>query len=197
MESDPLSLRDSVREAYSRAAADPTAKHPFPVGEQFALSLGYPRDLLEAIPQAAIGGFAGVSNVSLFADLEDAATVVDLGCGSGLDSLTAARRLGPRGRVLGFDFSSEMLGRAASALRELGLANVLFLRSAVEHLPLADASVDRALVNGIFNLNPFRDRIFRELARILKPGGAVFGAELILQAPLPDSFRAGAANWFS
>ena len=90
-----------------------------------------------------------------------------------------------------------MLDRANSSRRELGLANVMFLRSAAERLPLADAGVDQVLVNGIFNLNPFRDEIFGELARIVKPGGSVFGAELVLQAPLPEKARAGAANWFS
>jgi ubiquinone/menaquinone biosynthesis C-methylase UbiE len=73
----------------------------------------------------------------------------------------------------------------------------MFVRSAAENLPVADATVDSVLVNGIFNLNPFRDEIFRELARIVKPGGSVFGAELVLQAPLPETSRAGAANWFS
>jgi len=149
------------------------------------------------MPHTAIGGFAGVSNVSVFATLPAGATVVDLGCGSGLDSLMAARRVGAKGRVVGIDFSEPMLDRAKRSRQELGLANVLFLRSAAEQLPLADASVDHALVNGIFNLNPFRDEIFRELARIVKPGGSVFGAELVLQAPLQETSRAGAANWFS
>ncbi len=197
MESDPERLRESVRVAYSRAASNPGEKHPFPVGEEFALSLGYPREILDTMPHFAIGGFAGVSNVSVFAALPAGATVIDLGCGAGLDSLIAAHRVGARGRVVGIDFSEPMLDRANSSRRELGLANVLFLRSAAEQLPLADASVDHALVNGIFNLNPFRDEIFRELARIVKPGGSVFGAELVLQAPLQETSREGAANWFS
>jgi ubiquinone/menaquinone biosynthesis C-methylase UbiE len=167
------------------------------VGEQFALSLGYPGEILDTIPRTASEGFAGVSNVAVFAILPVGGTVVDLGCGSGLDSLIAARRVGPQGRVVGIDFSEAMLDRANSSVREIGLANVLFLRSAAEQLPLADACADRALVNGIFNLNPFRNEIFRELARIIKPGGSVFGAELVLQMPLLKTSRAGAADWFS
>jgi SAM-dependent methyltransferase len=130
------------------------------VGEQFALSLGYPGEILDTIPRTASEGFAGVSNVAVFAILPVGGTVVDLGCGSGLDSLIAARRVGPQGRVVGIDFSEAMLDRANSSVREIGLANVLFLRSAAEQLPLADACADRALVNGIFNLNPFRNEIF-------------------------------------
>lgn len=197
MESELARLRDSVRAAYSRAASDPDELHPFPVGKAFALSLGYPRQILDAIPETATGCFAGVSNVSMFATLPAGATVIDLGCGSGLDSLITAQRIGEKGRVVGIDFSLEMLGRAVSSQRQLRLSNLLFLRSAAECLPLDSCSVDYALVNGIFNLNPFRDQIFRELARIIKPGGSVFGAELILHAPLPESSRAGAANWFS
>ena len=197
MESEPTRLRERVRAAYSRAASNPGEKHPFPVGQEFALSLDYPREILDSIPHTAVEAFAGVSNVSVFATLPAGGTVVDLGCGSGLDSLIAAQRVGAEGRVVGIDFSEAMLDRANSSLRKLGLANMMFLRSAAEQLPLADASVDHALVNGIFNLNPFRDEIFSELARIVKPGGSVFGAELVLQAPLQETSRAGAANWFS
>jgi SAM-dependent methyltransferase len=197
MQQDPASLRESVREAYSRAASNPGEKHPFPVGGEFALSLGYSREILDTIPRKAIDGFAGVSNVSVFATLPVGSRVVDLGCGSGLDTLIAAQRVGPAGRIVGIDFSETMLARANSSLRELGSPNVMFLRSAAEQLPLADACVDQVLVNGIFNLNPFRDEIFRELARVVKPGGSVFGAELVLQAPLPEASRAGTANWFS
>ena len=197
MESEPTRLRESVRAAYSKAASNPGEKHPFPVGREFALSLDYPPELLDTIPHTAVEGFTGVSNVSVFATLPAGGTVVDLGCGSGLDSLIAAQRVGAEGQVVGIDFSEVMLDRANSSLRELGLANVMFLRSAAEHLPLADACVDHALVNGIFNLNPFRDEIFRELARIVKPGGSLSGAELVLREPLRETSRSGAANWFS
>ena len=197
VESESGQLRASVREAYSRAAAHPNERHPFPMGKEFALSLGYPRELLAKIPYTSIEGFAGVSNVSVFAAPPAGGTVVDLGCGSGLDSLIAAQRAGGEGRIVGIDFSDSMLERANSSLREIGWHNVLFLQSAAEQLPLASASVDQALVNGIFNLNLLRDEIFMELARIMKPGGSVFGAELVLEAPLPEAFRAGEANWFS
>lgn len=167
------------------------------MGEEFALSLGYPHDILDTIPRSATEAFAGVSNLSVFANLPAGATVVDLGCGSGLDSIIAARRIGAKGRVIGIDFSEAMLERANSSLRDLGLTSVLLLQAASEQLPLADACADKVLVNGIFNLNPLREQIFSELARIVKPGGSVVGAELVLQAPLKETSRAGAANWFS
>jgi SAM-dependent methyltransferase len=190
-------LRESVRVAYSSAAREPDTKHPFPVGVQFAESLGYPPELLKSLPPEASEAFAGVSNVSLTAPLQAGTKVVDLGCGAGLDSLVAARRVGCAGRVIGIDFSREMLIRARVAAEKDGAPNTCFIQGAAESLPIADASIDLAMVNGIFNLNPFRDHIFKELARILKPEGIVAGAELILGGSLPDELTKGSANWFS
>lgn len=190
-------LREGVREAYSAVALEPGAKHPFPVGREFAMSLGYPAELLERMPREASSAFTGVSNVSIQAPIGEGMRIVDLGCGAGLDSLTAAGRTGPRGHVTGIDFSAEMVARARAAGRECGVGRLDFVRAAVECLPIADASVDLVLVNGLFNLNPYRGEIFRELARIVKPGGRVAGAELITCEPLPDGARSGRENWFS
>lgn len=192
-----LDLRDKVREAYSAAAEQPSDKHPFPVGRTFAESLGYPATLLDSLPSVAVEAFAGVSNVSLFAEIPAGAEVLDLGCGAGLDSLIAARRVGAAGKVIGVDFSSTMLDRARQAGNEAGIENVSFEQKDAERLPLSAASVDVALVNGIFNLNPARDSIFRELARVLRPGGVAYAAELILARPLPADVRQSESDWFA
>jgi len=189
-------LRDAVRGAYSAAADRPADHHPFPVGREFARSLGYPADLLDSLPAVCVDAFAGVSNVALLADLPFGATVLDLGCGAGLDSLIAARRVGPGGRVIGVDFSETMLARARRAADE-AKSGIEFRLADAERLPLADASVDVALVNGIFNLNPRRDAIFRELARVVRVGGSAFVAELILIEPLAPDARACPDNWFA
>ncbi len=190
-------LRSRVRDAYSAAAARPWAGHPFPVGRCFAESVGYPGDLLDRMPPACVDAFAGVSNVPLFADLRPGTTVVDLGCGAGLDSLVAAERIGPGGRVLGLDFSETMLSRARLARSQSGCENVVFCRADAERLPLEDKSIDAALINGIFNLNPARAEIFPELARVVRPGGAVYVAEIILREPLPPETRSSEADWFA
>jgi arsenite methyltransferase len=190
-------LRERVREAYSAAADAPRDKHPFPVGAAFAYELGYPQELLGRIPGESADAFAGVSNVSIQAPLREGTLVLDLGCGAGLDALVAAERVGSNGRVVGIDFSDSMLNRAHRSARGSGHDKVLFLRASAEQMPLDDSCVDVALVNGIFNLNPFRDKICRELFRVLRPGGQAFGAELILKARLPEELQSGAANWFS
>ena len=190
-------LRDGVRRAYSEVAENPQAEHPFPVGRQFAESLGYPLDVLTDLPPVVIDAFAGVSNVAIFADIPPGVTVLDLGCGAGLDSLLAIRRAGPTGRVIGIDFSETMLGRARQAAAQIGINNVEFHQADAEELPFDDASFDIALINGIFNLNPVRDHIFRELGRVVRPNGAVYAAELILREPLPPEMQTSDTDWFA
>ncbi len=189
-------LRDAVREAYSAAAEAPGARHPFPVGRSFAAELGYSEAVLCSVAGCSAEAFTGVANVGEFAELAEGQTVLDLGCGAGLDSTIAAWRVGTSGTAIGVDFSAPMLARAAQARAQLRLANLAFVRAGAERLPLADRSIDTALVNGIFNLNPAREQIFRELARVLRPGGRLFGAELVLKEPLPESARSR-DNWFA
>jgi len=193
----PANIRDKVREAYSGAAENPQGKHAFPVGRVFAESLGYPRELLAGLPAVVAEAFTGVSNVSVRAAIPEGAAVLDVGCGAGLDALVAARRAGPTGRVIGVDFSRSMLSVARRAANETGPSRVLFCEAAAENLPLADASIDVTLVNGIFNLNPAREAIFRELARVLRPGGTLYAAELILSEPLPAETCPSEDNWFA
>jgi arsenite methyltransferase len=191
-----LQLRSAVQKAYSVAAEKPLEKHAFPVGRVLAERLGYPAELLNTLPPISVEAFAGVSNVAVFAAIPAGATVLDLGCGAGLDSLIAARRVGRDGRVIGIDFSDSMLARARQAAAVLGV-DVTFCRSDAEQVPLESASVDVALVNGIFNLNPARAQIFVELARVVRPGGHVYAAELILREAVtkPDHFTE--AEWFA
>jgi len=189
-------LRLAVRDTYSAVAATPNAQHPFPVGRRFAESVGYFPDLLDSLPASPVDAFAGVSNVSVFAAIPEGATVLDLGCGAGLDSLIASRRVGPRGAVIGVDFSESMIARARCGAADCQATNVEFRIADAERLPLADASVDVAIINGIFNLNPDRTSLFAQLARVLRAGGSAFVAELILIERLPREQRACQTNWF-
>ncbi|TEU10530.1 MAG: methyltransferase domain-containing protein [Anaerolineales bacterium] len=190
-------LRDGVREAYSAAAEKPQDEHPFPVGRRFAESVGYPQDLLVGLPSVSVDAFSGVSNVAVCANISVGDIILDLGCGAGLDSLIAAERVGPNGRVIGVDFSDTMLTRARQAVVETGADNVEFYQADAENLPIGEGIIDIALVNGIFNLNPKRDAIFLDLARVVRQGGAVYAAELILREPLPPEIQDSEANWFA
>lgn len=190
-------LREAVRTAYSAAAERPRDEHPFPVGRHFAVSLGYPQDVLARIPSIAVDAFAGLSNVAMFADIPLGRTVLDLGCGAGLDSLIAAGRVGNQGKVIGADFSKSMLVRARRAAAEAGVENVGFIEAEAENLPIGNGVIDVVLINGIFNLNPARRAIFHELARVVRPGGMVYAAEIILREPLPPEILESVTNWFT
>ncbi|HSF80060.1 MAG TPA: methyltransferase domain-containing protein [Anaerolineales bacterium] len=190
-------LRHGTHQAYSAAAQSPTAEHPFPVGEDFALSLGYPPELLASLPRRAAAAFTGVANLHSFAEIPPGSVVLDLGCGAGLDSLIASRRTGPGGVVIAVDFSSAMLSSAHQSLLESRLGNIELLQSNAESMPLTRGQIDVVLVNGIFNLNPWREAIFHELARLLRPGGRLYAAELILKAPLPPEEKPAEDDWFA
>jgi len=191
-----LQLRSAVHNAYSAAAERPTQKHAFPVGRLLAERLGYPADVLDTLPPVSVEAFAGVSNLAVSVPIHAEARVLDLGCGAGLDTLILARRVGATGRVVGIDFSEAMLMRAREAAA-LYRVNATFCQGDAERLPLEAASIDVALVNGIFNLNPARAEIFRELARVVRASGHVYVAELVLQEAVskPDHFTE--AEWFA
>ncbi|MBX3171286.1 MAG: methyltransferase domain-containing protein [Candidatus Eremiobacteraeota bacterium] len=183
-----MNLSEQVRQCYSHIAEDPTRNAPFVVGRALAEALNYPIDQLPAV---AVEAFCGVANLSVQAHMDPDDLVLDLGCGSGTDTLLAARR---SNRVVGIDFSRSMLSRAREAVELAGLArNVFLLHSQAHQLPLLDASVDVALANGLFNLNPQRQEIFAELARVLRADGRVYAAELILNEPIHTS---DPIDWF-
>ncbi len=198
MEKGFRATREAVRDAYSKAARRPKGSHPFPVGRRFAKSVGYPTEVLKTIPKLSVESFSGVSNVSLFSVIPpEGATVLDLGCGAGLDAIVVSRRIGPQGRVVAVDFSSDMVLKARRAVNESSAETIDLIVSGGERLPLETGSVDLAIVNGIFNLNPERTQLFSELARVIKIGGTVWSAEIILKDPLPDAHRRSEAAWFA
>ena len=189
-------LLDAVRQSYSRAADDPAGKHPFPVGRDFSESVGYPVHILDALPAATVNAFVGVSNVSIFADIPKGSTVLDVGCGSGLDSLIAAGKAGPSGTVIGVDFSESMLQKAREAAEVAGV-EIEFHCCDASQTPLEEGSIDVILVNGIFNLNPKREKIFAEMNRLLKTGGRVYAAELVLTSSIRRKGLRNLDDWFS
>ncbi|MDP9067629.1 MAG: methyltransferase domain-containing protein [Actinomycetota bacterium] len=179
-------LKQLVREAYASIDEDTTA-----VAHKL-----YALDELDLVPAAAVARALGVNNHLRFAEIEPGETVVDLGCGAGIDSVIAAQRVGPAGHVIALDFLPEMLERTAAAAAAAGLSNVEPIEGEIESIPLPDASVDHVISNGVINLSPRKARVLAECARILKPGGKLCVSDLAVEEEsLPTEVLTHPAAW--
>jgi arsenite methyltransferase len=185
---DVAGLRAEVQTIYARVAASPDGDFHFHRGPQYAsILLGYDATALAALPLDVTSSFAGVGNPHAIADIPPDATVVDIGCGAGTDLLLAARRVGPRGRAIGVDMTEAMRQRATSGAMSCGLNHVDVRNGDATRLPVDDGGADIVISNGVLNLVPEKPRAIAEVARILKPGGRVQIADIVISEVLPDS----------
>ena len=150
--------------------------------------IGYSAAELAELPEGADLGL-GCGNPTAIASLEAGQTVIDLGSGGGIDCFLAANRVGPTGRVIGVDMTPEMIDRARDAATKGGHANVEFRLGEIEHLPLADASADVVISNCVINLSPDKPAVYREMFRVLRPGGRIVVSDIVALKPLPDAWK--------
>jgi arsenite methyltransferase len=180
-------LRKEVREKYREVAEDPAADYHFHTGRLHALRLGYPLSPLDRLPEEACEAFAGVGNPFYWGSPRPGERVVDLGSGAGMDSFLAGLWVGPEGRVIGVDMTPQMIARSRELTAQLGLENVEFREGFIEKLPIEDAWADLVISNGVINLCPDKLGVYREIRRILKPGGRVTLADICVEKPVPES----------
>ena len=188
-------LRRAVRLEYAEVAEHPELGFHFHTGRKLAALLGYRADWLERIPEAAIESFAGTGNPFSLGELRPGERVLDVGSGAGLDSLIAARMVGPTGRVIGVDMTPAMLAKARGAASRAGLGNVEFREGLGEALPVEDGWADVVISNGVLNLMPDKAAALGEMARVLKPGGRLQIGDILVQQPVPDSAKRQIDLW--
>jgi arsenite methyltransferase len=179
-------LKGLVREAYGAVASD---------GDAVARRL-YGEEELVGVPRSARELALGVGNHLRYAEIEPGEVILDLGCGAGIDTIMAARRAGPTGRVIALDFLPEMLERTQQAAAAAGLQNVDPLEGDMEAIPLPGNSIDHIISNGVINLSPRKARALAECARVLRPGGKFCVSDLTIdEQELPPEVLTHPAAW--
>jgi arsenite methyltransferase len=194
---DFVELEAKVRQVYRQVAEQPHATYHFQMGRALAQRLGYPDDLLTSIPESAVESFAGVGYFFDLADLQPGEAVIDLGSGSGMDTLIAAGLVGPAGRVVGVDFTLEQLTKARRLAAQVSVDQVEFRAGRIDRLPADSESFDCAISNGVINLSPDKQRVFAEAARVLRPGGRLAIADIVTTQQLTEAIVSNADLWAS
>jgi arsenite methyltransferase len=188
-------LRQAIQEEYAEVARDPGRGYHFHTGRPLASLLGYHQDWLEGLPEGSIASFAGTGNPFRIGHLRLGERVVDIGCGAGIDSLIAAKMVGPDGEVIGVDMTRAMLEMARKSVSEAGADNVAFREGLAEALPVPDGWADVVISNGVLNLLPDKEAALQEMARVLKPSGRLQIGDILVQQAVPEDAKEQIDLW--
>jgi SAM-dependent methyltransferase len=188
-------LRDAIRTEYAQVAADPEQGFHFHTGRRLTRMLGYDDSWLDGVPEESIASFAGTGNPFSLGVMGLGENVVDVGCGAGIDSLIAARMVGPGGNVAGVDMTPAMLDRARASAQRGAFSNVRFHEGLAESIPVADGWADVVISNGVLNLFPDKLAGLQEMARVLKPGGRLQIGDILIQKSLGEKDKRNIDLW--
>jgi len=188
-------LRLEIQKHYAEVATSPEHEFHFHTGREAARQVGYDEAIIEDIPDAVIASFAGVANPFHFGLPKPGETVLDIGSGAGVDAIIAAIAVGPEGRVIGVDMTPEMLDAARRNAERMGLGNVEFRKGLVERLPVDAESIDLVISNGVLNLMVDKHGAYKQIARVLKPGGRFQIADICVDKPVSDKAKRDIDLW--
>ena len=186
-------LREAIQEEYEAVAFEPQRGFHFHTGRPLAEILGYQTEWLDGLPEGSIESFAGTGNPFSLGALAPGERVVDIGCGAGIDSLIAARMVGPQGGVIGVDMTPSMLDKARAGAK--GMDHVEFLLGFGEELPVPDGWADVVISNGVVNLMPDKLEAFTEMARVLRSGGRIQIGDILVDRPVPENEKERIDLW--
>jgi arsenite methyltransferase len=190
-------IRQGIQEKYDKVATQgPSCCFRYPTGKEGLAQQGYPLELLRDFPEEILAAFCGVGNPFSLGPLFPGDAVLDIGCGAGVDSLVAGRMVGPAGRVVGIDVTAAMLTQARENQARLGLGQISFQVGDAKALPFPDNDFDAVISNGVFNLTLNKAQALEETHRVLKPGGRLMLADMVLVAALPPNRQDQVANWY-
>ena len=188
-------LRREIRETYTEVSTKQEKEFIFPTGRAWAQELGYPEPELSRVPDASVESFAGVASHWTLGRIEPGEVVLDLGCGAGTDLLIAAQMTGPDGRVIGVDMTVAMLEQTRASATRMGLTNVELHEALIESSPIGDTSVDVVISNGVIDLVPDKDAVFDEIDRVLKRGGRLQIADVVIHHEVSEDARKRIDLW--
>jgi arsenite methyltransferase len=188
-------LRQAVQDEYAEVAHDPNNGFHFHTGRHLAGLLDYKDEWLEGVPEDNIASFAGVGKPFTFGALKPDERVVDIGSGAGLDSLIAGKMVGSAGHVVGVDMTAAMLDKARIGAAAMGAAHVEFREGFMEALPVEDGWADVVISNGVINLSPEKSSVWSEIFRVLKPGGRIQIADIVVGKPVPEAAKEDISLW--
>ncbi len=188
-------VREAIRAEYREVAASPDKGFHFHTGRTLAGIVGYRDEWLEGIPEKSIESFAGTGNPFAMGELKSGERVVDIGSGAGIDSLIAGKMVGPEGAVIGVDMTPEMLAKATDAAAEAGMEHVTFVDGYMEKLPAGDGWADVVISNGVFNLSPNKPLVLREMFRVLRPGGRLQLADIMVEKEVSTAAKQKIDLW--
>lgn len=193
---DKKRIEESIRQKYTKVSVSPGGLFQYPTGRAALEALNYDSEVIQALPDSAMASYCGVGNPFTLEPIHEGEAVLDIGCGTGVDTLIAAILVGPKGRAVGIDMIPEMLDQAKNNLRETRLKNVTFQPVSAENLPFPDESFDVVISNGVFNLIPDKVKALAEAFRVLRSNGRLIIADQVLTGNLPDDMKTRVENWF-